>query len=193
MVSLATSFPRAQSRRRAVTRLITFLNQVSSWLGGRPLPPTSAQTRPPLTWKLSRDSCRNVTRTGRILSSKGYSSPFAWITCIPHGRCPTWERDGVVLMGDAAHALPPTSGLGSSQALEDAEAFVLFLSHHMREAYKERRTDISSRKQIIKMEYAMYTFMWILGCFPRLMTKSFDSVFKHNVADEAKKILGKTE
>ncbi|EEQ31773.1 FAD binding domain-containing protein [Microsporum canis CBS 113480] len=29
---------------------------------------------------------------------------------------PTWERHGVVLIGDAAHALPPTSGQGSQQA-----------------------------------------------------------------------------
>ncbi|KAH7126535.1 hypothetical protein B0J13DRAFT_565620, partial [Dactylonectria estremocensis] len=43
---------------------------------------------------------------------------------------PTWERDGVVLLGDAAHALPPTSGQGASQALEDCEAFVLFLAHY---------------------------------------------------------------
>ncbi|KOS23187.1 Zeaxanthin epoxidase [Escovopsis weberi] len=45
---------------------------------------------------------------------------------------PTWERDGVVLIGDAAHALPPSSGQGSSQALEDSEAFALFLGHHLR-------------------------------------------------------------
>ncbi|KAJ5330145.1 hypothetical protein N7452_010535 [Penicillium brevicompactum] len=44
---------------------------------------------------------------------------------------PTWERDGVVLIGDAAHALPPTSGQGSSQALEDAEALALFLAQSM--------------------------------------------------------------
>ncbi|KAF4463118.1 hypothetical protein FALBO_10059 [Fusarium albosuccineum] len=44
---------------------------------------------------------------------------------------PTWQRDGVVLLGDAAHALPPTSGQGTSQALEDCEAFVLFLSHQI--------------------------------------------------------------
>ncbi|KAI5459130.1 hypothetical protein BGZ63DRAFT_415784 [Mariannaea sp. PMI_226] len=44
---------------------------------------------------------------------------------------PTWERDGVVLLGDAAHALPPTSGQGASQALEDCEAFALLLAHHI--------------------------------------------------------------
>lgn len=49
---------------------------------------------------------------------------------------PTWERDGVVLVGDAAHALPPTSGQGSSQALEDVEAFTLFLAHELRDAYR---------------------------------------------------------
>jgi 2-polyprenyl-6-methoxyphenol hydroxylase-like FAD-dependent oxidoreductase len=49
---------------------------------------------------------------------------------------PTWERDGVILVGDAAHALPPTSGQGSSQALEDVEALALFLSHYLRESYQ---------------------------------------------------------
>lgn len=44
---------------------------------------------------------------------------------------PTWYSDGVVLVGDAAHALPPTSGQGASQALEDVEAFVLLLRHYL--------------------------------------------------------------
>lgn len=48
---------------------------------------------------------------------------------------PIWDRDGVVLLGDAAHALPPTSGQGSSQALEDAESFSLFLAHYLSEVY----------------------------------------------------------
>lgn len=47
---------------------------------------------------------------------------------------PTWERDGVVLLGDAAHALPSTSGQGVSQALEDCESFVLFLVHQLQRA-----------------------------------------------------------
>lgn len=48
---------------------------------------------------------------------------------------PTWQRNGVVLIGDAAHALPSTSGQGSSQALEDVEAFSLFLANELRNAY----------------------------------------------------------
>ncbi|KAK2797329.1 hypothetical protein FQN50_009224 [Emmonsiellopsis sp. PD_5] len=48
---------------------------------------------------------------------------------------PTWERDGVVLVGDAAHTLPPTSGQGSSQALEDVECFSMLLSHYLQQGY----------------------------------------------------------
>ena len=44
---------------------------------------------------------------------------------------PTWERHGVVLMGDAAHALQTSSGQGASQALEDAQALALLLRHYV--------------------------------------------------------------
>ncbi|OCT51391.1 hypothetical protein CLCR_08059 [Cladophialophora carrionii] len=41
---------------------------------------------------------------------------------------PTWTKNGrAVLVGDAAHALRPSSGQGACQALEDAEALALFL------------------------------------------------------------------
>ncbi|EXJ58408.1 hypothetical protein A1O7_05833 [Cladophialophora yegresii CBS 114405] len=41
---------------------------------------------------------------------------------------PTWTKGGrAVLVGDAAHALQPSSGQGACQALEDAEALALFL------------------------------------------------------------------
>ncbi|KAK5991862.1 hypothetical protein PT974_05248 [Cladobotryum mycophilum] len=53
---------------------------------------------------------------------------------------PTWEQNGVVLLGDAAHALPSTSGQGSSQALEDCESFALFLAHHLGKAAQEQDT-----------------------------------------------------
>ncbi|XP_044721699.1 FAD binding domain-containing protein [Hirsutella rhossiliensis] len=141
---------------------------------------------------------------------------------------PTWEREGVVLVGDAAHALPPTSGQGSSQALEDVEAFALFLGHYLRKAYQEHKIyDANSRKQVIKVaakqymelrlprvtkilqeaqtmqnskrdmtvfqEYLMYIFLWILGCFPGFMSKSLAGVVRYNVAEEAKKVLGKAD
>ncbi|KAI1142632.1 hypothetical protein F5Y05DRAFT_365542 [Hypoxylon sp. FL0543] len=44
---------------------------------------------------------------------------------------PYWGRDGCVLIGDAAHALPPRSGQGASQAFEDGEAFALLLAGYL--------------------------------------------------------------
>lgn len=48
---------------------------------------------------------------------------------------PTWERAGMVLIGDAAHALHPSSGQGVNQALEDGESFSRLLSNHLQAAY----------------------------------------------------------
>lgn len=44
---------------------------------------------------------------------------------------PHWGTDGLVLVGDAAHALQPTSGQGSSQALEDGMTFSLLLKRFL--------------------------------------------------------------
>lgn len=49
---------------------------------------------------------------------------------------PRWWKDSVVLLGDAAHTLPPTSGQGSAQALEDVESFSLLLSHYLGRQYR---------------------------------------------------------
>lgn len=54
---------------------------------------------------------------------------------------PTWHRDGLILLGDAAHTLPPTSGQGTSQALEDVESFTLFLSHYLKADHSETESD----------------------------------------------------
>lgn len=54
---------------------------------------------------------------------------------------PIWDRDGIVLLGDAAHALPPTSGQGAAQALEDVESFALFLAHYLTRVYASSSDD----------------------------------------------------
>lgn len=41
---------------------------------------------------------------------------------------PHWGRDGCVLVGDAAHALPPRTGQGASQAFEDGQTLALLLA-----------------------------------------------------------------
>jgi 2-polyprenyl-6-methoxyphenol hydroxylase-like FAD-dependent oxidoreductase len=69
---------------------------------------------------------------------------------------PTWERDGVVLVGDAAHALPSTSGQGSSQALEDVEAFTMLLSHALRGVPQESSSDPNLHKMAITTAARQY-------------------------------------
>ncbi|KAL8861870.1 MAG: hypothetical protein Q9178_001739 [Gyalolechia marmorata] len=44
---------------------------------------------------------------------------------------PTWHARGLVLIGDAAHAMQPSSGQGASQGLEDAQILSLFLAHYL--------------------------------------------------------------
>ncbi len=41
---------------------------------------------------------------------------------------PHWGERGIVLLGDAAHAMDPTTGQGASQAFEDAQTFTLLLA-----------------------------------------------------------------
>ncbi|GIJ81701.1 hypothetical protein Asppvi_000201 [Aspergillus pseudoviridinutans] len=66
---------------------------------------------------------------------------------------PTWERDGVVLVGDAAHALPSTSGQGSSQALEDVESFTKFLSYFLG---KVEGNSVKECKEAVKLAAKQY-------------------------------------
>lgn len=53
------------------------------------------------------------------------------------GSLPHWGTDGLVVIGDAAHALPPTSGQGSSQALEDGKCLSLLLSKFISRSMKD--------------------------------------------------------
>lgn len=45
-------------------------------------------------------------------------------------KLPHWGQNGCVLVGDAAHSLPPRSGQGASQAFEDAQTLALVLAAH---------------------------------------------------------------
>ena len=54
---------------------------------------------------------------------------------------PSWHKNGrAVLVGDAAHALQPSSGQGACQALEDAEALSLLLRHYLSRATSPKPT-----------------------------------------------------
>ncbi|KAK3347086.1 hypothetical protein B0T25DRAFT_553603 [Lasiosphaeria hispida] len=52
---------------------------------------------------------------------------------------PSWGRDGIVLTGDAAHALSPTTAQGACQALEDAQTMSLLLAGTLTKAYSARQ------------------------------------------------------
>lgn len=43
-------------------------------------------------------------------------------------QCPTWVKDGVVIMGDAAHTMSPTGAFGLNSALLDADVLATVLS-----------------------------------------------------------------
>ncbi|KIW48861.1 uncharacterized protein PV06_01422 [Exophiala oligosperma] len=83
----------------------------------------------------SRDES-DGTRVDTDPSSSSSSSNFGLLqTSFPTyttPELPHWHVGGrVVLIGDAAHALQPSSGQGASQALEDSETLALVLEHFM--------------------------------------------------------------
>ena len=47
---------------------------------------------------------------------------------------PSWGRDGVVLVGDAAHAMTPASGQGGSQAFEDGQTLAMLLGRTLKQS-----------------------------------------------------------
>jgi 2-polyprenyl-6-methoxyphenol hydroxylase-like FAD-dependent oxidoreductase len=63
-----------------------------------------------------------------ILSKADVQSIYPTWTTPP---LPRWGEDGIVLVGDAAHALQPTSGQGISQGLEDAKTLALCLEKYL--------------------------------------------------------------
>ena len=103
---------------------------------------------------------------------------------------PTWEKGGIVLVGDAAHALQPSSGQGVSQALEDAEMLGMLLAENLERKtssvqeviqlaaksyckirmprakkisdYTKRLGDMKRKKGFMG-EWMMYTFIWLGG------------------------------
>ncbi|KAL8813303.1 MAG: hypothetical protein Q9200_000373 [Gallowayella weberi] len=53
---------------------------------------------------------------------------------------PTWHARGLVLIGDAAHAMQPSSGQGASQGLEDAQILSMLLAHYVERHFSQSVT-----------------------------------------------------
>ena len=111
---------------------------------------------------------------------------------------PHWGEKGVVLIGDAAHAMDPTTGQGASQALEDSQTLALLLKELLASTNSivqseeesidlaikllyevrkprvheivERGRKMSSRKANVGIvaEYFMYFFLWMVTRFPSI-------------------------
>ncbi|KAI0416717.1 FAD/NAD(P)-binding domain-containing protein [Xylaria grammica] len=122
---------------------------------------------------------------------------------------PTWGKGGCVLVGDAAHALQPSSGQGASMALEDCETLALLLRHYLQEEpesglvkasrkysdIRRPRLDMVFKKaqQLAGMkqdtsvvqETLMYFFVWLFSCFK--FTESYER--KLNAYDVPTEVL----
>ncbi|KAJ4991267.1 FAD binding domain-containing protein [Stagonosporopsis vannaccii] len=109
-----------------------------------------------------------------------------------------WGKQGIVLIGDAAHAMDPTTGQGASQALEDSQALALSLALSLNRGRQdmcphewstdqaieifyevrflrvkkivERGKRLAAKKKRggIVAEYTMYGFLWLLMKLPFL-------------------------
>ncbi|KAJ5832120.1 hypothetical protein N7474_000431 [Penicillium riverlandense] len=132
----------------------------------------------------------------KILGSLHVTNMYATWTSPP---LPTWERDGVVLVGDAAHALPSTSGQGASQALEDVEAFALLLAHYLGEAGQTQESmSLADQKRAIKAAAAKYMGLReprvtaILKAAQKMQSNKRDmSVFREYTMYAIMKVMGK--
>ena len=70
---------------------------------------------------------------------------------------PHYGENGIVLVGDAAHAMSPTTGQGASQALEDAQTLSLLLAGILKRAYDENddATEVDAVALALKLFYGI--------------------------------------
>ena len=61
-------------------------------------------------------------------------------------KVPTWHRDRMIIIGDAAHATSPASGQGASMAVEDAVTLAMCLRDN------ENVTDAFARYESLRRE-----------------------------------------
>ncbi len=85
-----------------------------------------------------------------------------------------WNRGRVVLIGDAAHACPPTLAQGGAQALEDAAVLAELLSHDAPDdalwaAFTARRFDRARTVVEASIQLGQWQLDRVHGDLPGLM------------------------
>ncbi|KAL9607251.1 MAG: hypothetical protein Q9167_007818 [Letrouitia subvulpina] len=68
----------------------------------------------------------------------------------------TWQARGLVLVGDAAHALQSTSGQGVSQALEDSQVLATLLTFHLGRCHSSTASQIKEQDDAIDLAIKQY-------------------------------------
>jgi 2-polyprenyl-6-methoxyphenol hydroxylase-like FAD-dependent oxidoreductase len=68
---------------------------------------------------------------------------------------PHWGENGIVLIGDAAHAMDPTTGQGASQALEDSQTLSLLLKEVL-QVEGERRSLPDAEKDKVDLAIKLF-------------------------------------
>lgn len=130
---------------------------------------------------------------------------------------PTWHKENLVLIGDAAHALQPSSGQGACQALEDAECLALLLSRYLptsddktddQQAIKSALNTFTSLRKPrlakiyvqsqkfgkmksdmnVVQEFSMYFFVW-LGARIGMWKRYNDELFEYDLPGEVERIF----
>lgn len=107
----------------------------------------------------------------RIAKNQGYGDPARYLS-LPVWKVDInqWVRDGVVLMGDAAHAMNPHVAQGRNQAMEDGRVLAPILAKALLRgplATREQLLEYESRRRpVIRALHALadeMTFVWNSG------------------------------
>ena len=129
-------------------------------------------------------------------------------------KMPKWSKGNLVLVGDAAHAMQPSSGQGVSQALEDCQVLSILLGHYVgkqdrpksieqaltqyeriRRPRVQKCVDRGNRSGDQKRamgkvkEYMMYGFVWAMTRWPKDSWGAY--LYGNNPGDEARAFIEK--
>jgi len=117
-----------------------------------------------------------------VTQRKEISSIYPTYTTPP---LPTWSKStstktgSLVLIGDAAHALPTSSGQGVSQALEDAQTLAMFCSHYLEKVYHHAHDQQQSASPVSIVEAERQAISMAISLYTRLRKERVERIAQH--------------